>query len=32
LADLFTRSIKEPLVATVSVTFKWLGIASDNRR
>jgi hypothetical protein len=25
----FTRSIKEPLAATVSVTFKWLGIASD---
>src|SRR5580658_4595080 len=25
----FTRSVKEPLAATVSVTFKWLGIASD---
>ena len=25
----FTRSIKEPLAATVSVTFKWLGIATD---
>jgi len=25
----FTRSIKEPLAATVSVTFKWLGIASE---
>ncbi len=25
----FTRSIKEPLAATVSVTFKWLRIASD---
>ncbi len=25
----FARSIKEPLAATVSVTFKWLGVASD---